>query len=143
MIGLLCVKKDSRQLRQFAGRTAGSMPFGICDNWIFSFVRITISIENNACMCGDGSVGVVVGRHPVSVGEPQGIGDCLGAIMVTVPLVVGVRSVLDLQRPVPKACLSERRVPWLRLCEATMSHLRLSVNGKKSAAFLLIHSLLH
>jgi len=61
------------------------------------------------------SVGVVVGgRHPVPVSEPDAIGDDLGAVVVPVPRVVGVRPVLDLQRRVPEARLPERRVARLR-----------------------------
>ena len=83
------------------------------------------------------SVGVIVCGHRVSVGEPEWVGDGLGAIMVTVPFVVGVRPVLDLQCRVPKAGLSECWVLWLRLGEATFIHLHSSVIGKQiSATFL-------
>lgn len=63
---------------------------------------------------GGGGGGVVVVGHVEAVGEPDGVGGDLGAVVVAVPGVVGVRPVLDVQHRVAEAVLPERRVGRLR-----------------------------
>jgi hypothetical protein len=53
----------------------------------------------------------------VLVGEPKGIGPNSGAILVTVPVVVGMSAVLDVENGVAEASLAECRVRRLRLRE--------------------------
>jgi hypothetical protein len=45
---------------------------------------------------------------PILVGEPKGVGLDGDAILVTVPIVVGVRAVLDIENGVAEASLAER-----------------------------------
>jgi hypothetical protein len=61
----------------------------------------------------------VVGWHAVSVGEPDAVGDDLGAVLAG--CVVGVRAVLDVQRVVAEAAgLPERPRSMLPLSPMVM-----------------------
>lgn len=133
---MVCYGSTRRKVHDTAAFWRNCLIYAIWHLWLLDLLfRSKSYIHWKQCMHpGCWSVRVVVGGHPISVGEPEWVSDGLGAIMVTVPLVVGVRPVLDLQCRMPKARLSERRVVRLRLGEAAFIHLHSLVTGKQISA---------
>lgn len=74
---------------------------------------------------------VLIWRSPAPVVEPHRISNPRITILISMPSVVGMRSILDLKDGVAKACFSESWVARLWLCHTAYTiDVRKSINKK-------------